>query len=594
MLTFAALAAQLQRIEQTSSRRQLIDLMSDLFGQADADDVAILTYLLQGRVAPFYEPVEFGLGEKSVMASLATAYGVERAEVQALYGRLGDLGRVAERLAGQHPPPDAAHPPGVAEVFEDLRRIAGLSGSQSVAKKAEAFVSLLRRLDPAGAKHLVRIPLGTSRLGVGDATILAALAQARLGSDKLRPPLEEAYNRTSDLGLIGNTLWQGGLEAVRALPVQVGRPIRPELAERLPSAQAILDRFGGRAHVQRKFDGIRVQIHLDRDQPAERQVRLFSRNLEDLTHAFPEIVQGTLDQVRARSAILDSEALAYNPLTEEFLPFQETTRRRRKHDITATQADLPLKAMVFDVMYRDGRPLLDRPLVERLAALRDMVQGEAVLPGSQAVPGDRLGTLQAVLGEMITDADRLQLVFEESLSHGLEGLVAKRVDSTYQAGARNFNWVKLKKHSGGALQDTVDTVLLGYFLGRGKRSELGVGALLVGVYDAANDTFVTVSKVGTGLSDAQWAELRARADGLRVPSQPARVRATLVPSVWIEPALVVEVLADEITRSPAHTAGYALRFPRFVRLRESDKRPEDATTLKEIEELYQQQFARPA
>jgi DNA ligase 1 len=579
MLTFAALAAQLQRIERTSSRRQLIDLMSDLFGQADAEEVAILAYLLQGRVAPLYEPVEFGLGEKSVLASLASAYGVDRAEVQALYGRLGDLGRVAEKLAGQHPPPEAVEkPPSVAEVFEDLRRIAGLSGSQSVARKMEALVGLLRRLDPAGAKHLVRIPLGTSRLGVGDATILAALARARLGSDKLRPPLEEAYNRTSDLGLIGKTLWHGGLEAVQALPVQVGRPIRPELAERLPSAQAILDRFGGRAHAQRKFDGIRVQIHLDRDQPAERQVRLFSRNLEDLTHAFPEVVQGTLDQVRARSAILDSEALAYNPLTEEFLPFQETTRRRRKHEIAATQADLPLKAMVFDIMYRDGEPLLDRPLLERLEALRGMVRGEKVL--------------QAMPGEVVTDADRLQLVFEDSLSHGLEGLVAKRVDSTYQAGARNFNWVKLKKHSGGALQDTVDTVLLGYFLGRGKRSELGVGALLVGVYDTETDTFVTVSKVGTGLSDAQWAQLRARADGLRVDSQPARVRATLVPSVWLEPALVVEVLADEITRSPAHTAGYALRFPRFVRLRESDKRPEDATTLKEIEELYQQQFSR--
>jgi DNA ligase-1 len=192
----------------------------------------------------------------------------------------------------------------------------------------------------------------------------------------------------------------------------------------------------------------------------------------------------------------------------------------------------------------------------------------------------------------VDDADRLELLFDDALGRGLEGLVVKRVDSPYQAGARNFNWVKLKKHSRGALEDTIDCVMLGYFLGRGKRAELGVGALLVGVYDQEADEFLTVTKIGTGLGDEQWREVGERAAPFRSEQRPARVRSTITPSVWVEPKIVVEVLADEITKSPNHTAGYALRFPRVIRFRDADKRPEDATSLKELVELYQQQPGR--
>jgi DNA ligase-1 len=333
-----------------------------------------------------------------------------------------------------------------------------------------------------------------------------------------------------------------------------------------------------------KFDGFRVQIHLDRSRPEGQQVRLFSRNLEDLSDMFPEITEAVLRAVRAESAILDSEALAYNPLSDEFLPFQVTTRRRRKHKVEQFQEELPLRGMVFDIMYRDGTPLLDRPLTERIDTLLATVGTGAVLAAER--------------GEVLTRVEDLQQRFDEALTRGLEGLVVKRVTSPYQAGARNFNWVKLKKHSGGALEDTIDCVLLGYLAGRGKRAEFGVGALLVGVYDREADEFVSVSKLGTGLSDAQWREVRERSEPWRSEEKPARVRSLITPTVWVLPELVLEVLADEITRSPIHTAGkqgdqpgYALRFPRVVRFREADKRPEDATTVHELIEMYQQQAA---
>jgi DNA ligase 1 len=189
-------------------------------------------------------------------------------------------------------------------------------------------------------------------------------------------------------------------------------------------------------------------------------------------------------------------------------------------------------------------------------------------------------------------------VFDEAIQGGLEGIVAKKLDAPYQAGARNFNWVKLKRAQAGHLRDTVDCVIIGYLYGRGRRAAFGVGALLVAVYDAERDVFPSVTKIGTGLTDAEWAAVRERCAPFVREEQPARVESTVVPSVWVEPAVVIEVLADEITRSPVHAAGrgdgtpgYALRFPRLVGFRDADKRPEDATTVAEIVALYGQQGA---
>ena len=579
MLTFSELTSTFEQLEATSSRKQLTTLLAELLEKVDASEIAEVTYLLQGRVAPLYEPVEFGLGERSVEKAVAQAFGKDQADVHKRYGQLGDLGSVVSQLATEIGHTHTGEDRSVRAVFKELRAIADISGAGSADKKLGALTNILSGLDPTSAKHLVRIPLGQSRLGVGDATVLAAFTQSKLGGTKAeQTQLEDAYNRTSDLGVLGETLWREGLEGVRKLEVTVGRPIRPQLAERLPDVPSLLDKLGGKAHVQLKFDGVRVQLHLDRSQPEGEQVRLFSRSLESMTSMFPELVDGVLKQVKADNAILDSEALAVNPLSEEFLPFQETTRRRRKHGIDELATELPLKAMVFDIMYLNGQALLDRPLTDRIELMTSTISGNEVLQGER--------------GEVVHDADRLELVFEDALGKGLEGLVVKRVDSPYQAGARNFNWVKLKKHSRGALEDTVDLVVLGYFLGRGRRAELGVGALLGGVYDADSDEFVTVTKIGTGLSDQQWRDIGDRAAPFRSEQRPARVRSTQVPSVWVEPKIVVEVLADEITKSPNHTAGYALRFPRVIRFRDADKRPEDATSLKEIVELYQQQPGR--
>ena len=473
----------------------------------------------------------------------------------------------------------------VDEVFGGLKAIAQTSGKGAVEHKSARLVDLLRRVDSVSAKYVVRILLGNLRLGIGDATVLDALAKARWNDVKKRKLLEGAYHKTSDLGLIARTICEHPDEeeaerAVTALDIQVGKPVHSQLAERLPSAEAIIAKMGT-VVAQYKYDGLRAQIHKD-----GQQVTIFSRNLEDQSHMFPELIAGTLAQVRAERVILDAETLAYNATSEEFLPFQETTRRRRKHGIEAMAEQLPLKAFVFDILYKDGVSLLDTPLAERLKILEETLH-----------PAD--DTLMLTASHTMDDAHALTLLFDEAISKGLEGLVVKKQESRYEAGARNFNWVKLKRHSAGALNDTIDCVLLGYLYGRGKRAALGAGSLLVGLYDPEQDQFVTVTKIGTGLSDEQWRSIRERTRELEVDHKPARVSSLIEPSVWVEPQLVLEVLADEITRSPIHTAGkvgaepgYALRFPRLVSFRERDKQPEDATTVQELIELYNSQGKR--
>ena len=577
-MLFSRLAEYFERLEETSSRLVLIDILAELFAEVKFDEIGHVSYLIQGRVAPFFEPLEIGMAEKNIAASIARAYKVEREQVLKEYGKVGDLGIVAQQLNSKLKVKSSKLT--TNEVFETLRAIAKMSGEGTVEKKITTLTDLLQKVDSIGAKHLVRIPLGTSRLGIGDPTVLDAFAQSKLGDRKLRKELEGAYNRTSDLGVIGETLWSKGLDAVKKLDVSFGRPIRSQLAERLPDPKTILEKYGGEVHVQYKYDGFRVQIHKNGD-----HVRLFSRNLEETTLMFPDIIKGVLSQVKADSIILDSEALAYNPASEEFLPFQETTKRRRKHGIEEMAKSLPLKAFVFDMMYLNGKSLLDTPLQERIKQLQKVLKGDEIL-----IPQP---------GEITSSVERVNILFEDALSKGLEGLIVKRPDSKYEAGARNFNWVKLKRHSSGELKDTIDCVILGYVFGRGKRSAFGAGALLVGVYDKEKDEFVTVSKIGTGLTDEEWREIHKRADKIKVDQKPARVNSILTPSVWIAPEIVIEVLADEITKSPTHTAGktdsepgYALRFPRLVKFREADKKPEDATTVKELIEMYSLQYKR--
>jgi len=568
---FVDLAASLDQMEATSSRNELVRILADIYRNCSARELQPITYLIQGRLAPFFVPVEIGLGERSLMIAIAAAYGVPKEEVIKLNRQTGDLGVTAQDLAKASP----SESPSVVEVHERLNQIAAAGGAGSVQQKLDGFTGLLRDLDAISAKHLVRITLGKMRLGIGDPTVLDALSMSKKGDRSLRPILEGAYNRTSDLGQIAWTLWDSGEAGLEALKVRAGHPLRPQLAERLPNPEAVIKKLGT-VGVQPKYDGLRVQIHKDAD-----EVKIFSRNLESMTEMFPELVAAA-SGLDVDSVILDGEAIAYDAESEEYVPFQETTARRRKEGIQEMAARVPMRAFVFDVMFRNGSDLTPLPYERRFAIVEELLRESDTL---LTAPLTKTDSAEVLTRDLL-----------DNISRGLEGVVAKRLDSPYQAGARNFNWVKLKRNTSGHLNDTIDVVLLGYYRGKGKRAEFGAGALLAGVYDSDKDEFVTISKLGTGLSDQGWREIHQRLASLEVAEKPPRVNSTFVPDAWLQPAIVVEVLADEITPSPRHTAGmaadhpgFALRFPRIVSLRTEDKKAEDATSVREIREMFEQQ-----
>jgi DNA ligase-1 len=440
------------------------------------------------------------------------------------------------------------------------------------------MAALLARASGPEAKVIVRVARGRLRLGIGDQTVLDGAALAALHDRGAKTLLEAAYNVRSDLGEVVHLAFAKGQRGLAKITPEIGVPVRPALAQRLGSAEEIIARLGT-VQAEPKYDGFRLQLHRDGD-----TVWTFSRRLENVTEMFPDLVEAARTQLASRRAIIEGEAVVYDPRTGHFSPFQVTMTRKRKTNIAEHARAHPLRLFAFDVLTVDGRSQLAAPQRERTARLAKLVRAR------------KDGTI-AVTGTFVTsDATELEGYFDDMLHRGLEGIVAKRLDAPYRAGARGYDWVKLKRAYASKLRDTVDVVLVGYLRGRGKRAALGIGSLLGAAYDPEHDRFCSVAKIGSGLSDAAWRDLRRKLDARSVRKQPANVDSTIQPDVWVEPALVVEVLADEISRSPFHTCGkhgkepgYALRFPRIVAGPRSDKAPRDATTVQEIVDMYRLQ-----
>jgi len=575
-MTFEKFSNYFEKLDSTPKRLELIDILSQLFYESKSGEVGNICYLIQGRVAPFFEPTEIGMAEKMVAESIGKAYEKSKEDVLNLFRTKGDMGKAAQHLAQNSKIKKLNSKLSINDVHSELLKIANLSGEGSVEKKVS---TLLSKLDPISVKHVVNIPLGTLRLGIGDPTVMDALSLSKTGKKDSRKLIEGAYNKTSDLGVIAEQFWAKGEKGLKNVHLQVGNPVRPALAERLPNADEVIKRVGNHFAAEPKFDGFRVQIH-----KRGKKVEIFSRNLEDMTHAFPDIVEGVLGEVKAKSVIMEGEAIAYNPQTEEFLPFQETTKRRRKHNVSEKAKELPLVVFAFDLLFLNGRDITDKPYTERRKLLEGIVSKNNL-------------TVRIADERKLSTSKQILDYFNEAISEGLEGIMIKKLDSPYEAGGRGFHWIKFKRGHSGELTDTVDCVLLGIYAGKGKRVEFGVGGLLVGVYDKKKDEYQTLCRIGTGLKDEEFRKINEIGKKLKLSKKPSRVITNIEPSYWVEPKVVLEVFADEITKSPIHTAGekdgvgYALRFPRVVKFRE-DKEAEDSTSVDEIIKMYKHQYVK--
>lgn len=568
-MLFRELTGFFERLESSSGRLRMYSVIADLFRHASASEIAIIPYLCEGELLPPWAGLEVGIGEQMAIQAISAAAGHSLAQVRLRYRKAGDLGTVAAQIL----PATSETAQTVAGVYQKMREMALTAGAGSVTKKVGLLAGLLRRCSPPEARYLLRFVTGKLRLGVGPLTILEGVARAFPESTDARRQLERAYNLCSDLGLVLKTARLGGLAALKRFKTHVGTPVRVMMAERLPSAEAIVKKLGA-CSVESKLDGFRCQFHVWNN-----RVEIFSRNMERTTSMFPDLVESARKQLAGSRVILDGEAVAVNPSTGEYYPFQVTVQRKRKYRVAEMAREFPLCLFVFDLLRLNGKDYTAQPYEKRRAALEKLLY--------------RKGRLRPVDRIIVRTPNQLQHFFDSQVERGLEGIIAKRLDAPYEAGARNFNWIKLKQTYAGELSDTVDAVIVGYLRGRGARARLGIGAVLVAVYDAKTDSFPTIAKVGSGLSDAEWVRLRHALDACKLTSKPPRVRSRLTPDVWTEPKYVATVLADQITRSPVHTCalakdgfGLALRFPRFVSGIRDDKSPEQATTVDEIERLH--------
>jgi len=579
-LEFTRLVNYYERLEATSKRLEMRDILVELFKECEPGEAGKIAYLTLGQLYPPHVGVELGVAEKLAIRALKLASGVEEHRVEEMLRRVGDLGLVAEQVLSMRRGQLilSMDELTVEGVYSQLERIARLVGEGAMDMKVRTLSGLLAQASPKEAKYLIRLVTGKMRLGVADMTIIDAMA-ALTGVS--RDQIERAYNLCSDIGLVVSVVKAEGLEGLSRMGIKVGTPVRPMLAERLTSAEEILEKLGGEGLAEYKYDGERMQVH-----KLESQVLIFSRRQENITSQFPDVVHMCRSRLKARIAIVECEAVAYDPDTGDMLPFQELMHRRRKYGIERAAQLYPVSLFFFDALYIDGESLIDLPLLERRKRLENVLD---------AVEGFRL--TEATLVSDPVSLDRFML---KAVEEGCEGVIVKDVSlrSVYRAGARGWLWIKYKRSYVSKLTDTLDLVVVGAFYGKGRRSGK-IGTLLMAAYDPESDVFKTVCKVGTGFKDEDLEYLTKTLEPLSLDRRPGRVESIMEPDIWVKPQLVLEVVGDEITLSPVHTcgwgsitrdAGLAIRFPRFTGRYRDDKSPEDATTVREIIEMYKSQL----
>lgn len=590
-MEFKKIAEYFDQLEKISSRIQLTEILSSLLRETPPEDIDKVVYIIQGKLWPdFLGMPEIGVAEKLLIKALSLSTNIPEDRIESLLKEKGDLGDVAFDIKNQRKNtsltdfiPLKQVVVDVKEVYDTLSRVALAVGSGSRDLKLKLIAGLLKKVSAIEAKYIVRFVDGKLRVGIGDATIMDALSNAFGKGDTSRVIVERAYNLRADLGNIARLVVTKGIESLKEIQPEPGIPIRPMLAERLSSPSEILDKMGGKALVDYKYDGERGQIHRKGN-----NISIFSRRMENITHQYPDVVEAIKEGIKSQEFIIEGEIVPIDPLSGEMRPFQELMHRKRKTDILASVKDYPVKVYLFDLIYNNGKDYTVLDQLTRRQSLESMID-----PSNEII---------RIAESMVVDSvEQLEKYFVQAISEGAEGVMVKSIspNSIYQAGARGWLWIKLKRDYRSEMADTVDLVVIGALYGRGRRGGI-LSSLLLASYDPQTDTFQSVCKVSSGFSDADLQELQERVKALKREVRHPRVVTLMEPEVWLEPTQVVEVLGSELTLSPNHACckdkvrkgfGVSIRFPRFIRWRD-DKSPEDATTTDEILEMYGNQLKK--
>ena len=579
-MEFSIIAKTLENMEGTTKRLELTDFLVGLFKETPQDLLPKIVYLIQSKIRPDFEGIELGMAEKLAIRSLSKSSGTPVKKIQEIYQDDGDLGHSAEKILQLKKQTTFVNEPITLErVYDTFFKIAKTEGKGSQDMKIKYISSLLNDAMPIDGKFILKILLGTLRLGVADNTIIDALTIAFTGSKEKRHQVEDAYNVSSDLGKVAQVISEEGINGVEKFQISIFNPVRPMLADRVKSESEALEKMGKKFAAEYKLDGERVQVHLK-----NKQVILFSRRVENITKFYPDIVENISKSLKTREAILEAEAVAINENSGEFLPFQELMHRRRKYDLERVVSEIPITLNFFDVLYFDGKNCLGLSYEERRKNLEEIVIE------------DKFAKLVPMV--TVTADSEIEDFLENSINSGCEGLMLKSLEGQYRAGMRGSNWLKLKREYRNELGDSLDLVVIGAFFGKGRRTGR-YGTLLVATYNDENDTFSSICKVGTGFTDENLDQLYQILSNKVTLKKNQKINSEMESDVWFDPELVIEVVASEITLSPIHKtatniirkgSGLALRFPKFTGKIRLEKSAEDASTDREIVALYQGQI----
>ncbi len=578
-MEFSIIAEIFERMEGTTKRIELTNLLVELLKKTPKKIIPNAVYLLQGIIRPNFEGVELGVAEKLAIRAISKSSGLSIKKIEEDYKKCGDLGLTASNILKLKTQTTfTAEKITLERVYETLFRIAKLGGKGSQDLKMKYISSLLNDATPLEAKFVLKILLGTLRLGIAENTIMDALAIAFTGKKENKEQIENAYNVSSDLGKVSLLIATDGIDEIKKFKISLFSPIRPMLADRVKSEKEAIKKMPERFAAEYKLDGERVQIHKQAN-----EVVLFSRRLENITQYYPDIVENVKKSLSVNEGVFEAEIVPVNENTGEFLPFQELMHRRRKYKLEKAISQYPITVNFFDVLYFDKKDCLNLEYSERRKILEKLVNE------------DDFSKLVPML--LVKNENEIEDFLENSINSGCEGLMLKTLDAPYRAGARGSNWLKLKREYRNELGDSLDLIVIGAYFGRGRRTGL-YGTLLLGTYNPDKDNFPSVCKVGTGFTDESLDQLYQILSNKITLKKNSRVVSEMEADVWFEPELVLEIVASEITLSPIHKtglnlirkgSGFALRFPKFTGKIRFEKAVEDASTDEEVLTLYKGQ-----
>jgi DNA ligase-1 len=581
-MDYSEVAESYRDMEITTKRLELTSILADLIKKTPVDILEKIIYLTQGKIYPDFMGIEIGLADKLVIRIISSITGISQENVEDIYNEIGDIGSTAENLLKtKNQTTLFSEPLTLERVYDVLEKTAKSSGKGSLETRIRSISSLLNDASPLEAKYIIRTVTGRLRLGIADYTVLDALSEAFAGDKSNRVILERAYNLSSDLGKVARIYAIDGISAIEDFDIELFRPVRPMLAERLDSAEEVLKKLSGKGAIEYKLDGERVQVHFKKE-----KTKIFSRRLEDITDHYPDVIKLCQTNLKCINCIIEGEVVAFDTTSGEYLPFQELMHRRRKYGIKDAVQKYPVAITFFDLLYLNGKDITELPYSDRRKKLEKLVEDKDVF--------------NIVPSKIVSNTNDIDNFMNGSIADGCEGLVAKDLNSSYRAGGREFAWIKLKKEYQIEIQDSLDLTIVGAFHGKGRRTGK-YGAFLLAALNKKENLFETICRVGTGFTDEKLEEIQKLLEPYRIENQHSTIVSKINSDIWFIPNIVLEIIASEISLSPTHSAGidyirkgsgFALRFPKFTGRIRDDKSPNDSTTIKEIFTMYKSQLKK--